>query len=75
MFPYFKKSERVLAEELKNSNVHGHDGYLNVDTRKHFQLNEWFLQAGRDLGTAIHDCVRIYLCKAYRYMQISWLYF
>ena len=75
VLPYFKKSERILAEELQNSDVHGHDGYLSVDIRKHFELHEWFLQAGRDLGTAIHNHVRIYLCKAYCYRQISWLYF
>ena len=50
VLPYFKKSERILAEELQSSDEHGHNGYLSVNTPKHFPLHEWFIQAGRDLG-------------------------
>ena len=53
VLPYFKKSERILAEELQNSDVHGHDGYISVNAKKLFPLSKWFLQAGRDLGKTI----------------------
>ena len=50
VLPYFKKSENAIAEELKDSPVHGYDGYLKVDIDPPILATKWFIEAGKDLG-------------------------
>ena len=53
VLPYFKKSENAVAEKLKDSPVHGHNGYLKVDMSEPLEATKWFIEAGKDLGIAI----------------------
>ena len=50
VLPYFIKSENAIAEELKDSPVHGHSGYLKVDMSGSVKSTEWFFEGGKELG-------------------------
>lgn len=53
VLPYFVRSENNTADELRQSPLHGHAGYLDVERVRHrTALVDAFLEAGRQLGYA-----------------------
>ncbi|KAF5272018.1 hypothetical protein FQR65_LT04999 [Abscondita terminalis] len=56
VLPYFKRSEDMRIEELRDDPYHGTGGYLSVEHfRYHSHLVDWFLRAAQDLGYEIRD--------------------
>lgn len=56
VLPYFKKSERIGIPELRDSNYHGRDGYLDVQ-RARFKtpVLDTFLKSAQEFGYAVND--------------------
>ncbi|XP_026466790.1 glucose dehydrogenase [FAD, quinone]-like [Ctenocephalides felis] len=53
---YFKKSEKIHIENLKNSIYHGTEGYLSVDYPGYeTNLSRTFIEAGLELGYETND--------------------
>ncbi|XP_026466797.1 glucose dehydrogenase [FAD, quinone]-like [Ctenocephalides felis] len=53
---YFKKSEKIQIENLKNSIYHGTEGYLSVDYPGYeTNLSRTFIEAGLELGYETND--------------------
>lgn len=51
VLPYFKKSENIRINELKNSSYHGTAGYLDIDYSPFkYPLERTFKKAGQELG-------------------------
>ncbi|KAH9503715.1 hypothetical protein Btru_067216 [Bulinus truncatus] len=50
VLPYFKKSEDVQIEHLKNSEYHGQNGTLFVDHLKYSFLASKLIEAGKSIG-------------------------
>lgn len=51
VLPYFKKSENIRINELKNSSYHGTEGYLDIDYSPFIHpLERSFRKAGQELG-------------------------
>ncbi|XP_045465762.1 glucose dehydrogenase [FAD, quinone]-like isoform X1 [Harmonia axyridis] len=56
VLPYFKKSEDMRIEELKDDPYHGTGGYLTVENFKyHSPMVNWFLAAAREMGYEVRD--------------------
>lgn len=56
ILPYFKKSENMKINELRNSTFHGIGGYLDIDHATFKSpLNEAFKNAGEELGYEWND--------------------
>ncbi|XP_023939067.2 glucose dehydrogenase [FAD, quinone] [Bicyclus anynana] len=56
VLPYFKKSENIKIQELKNSTYHGLGGYLDIDHAPYSSsLNTAFREAGEELGYEWND--------------------
>lgn len=56
VLPYFKKSEDIKIEELKEDFYHGTGGYLSVEKFKyHSPIADWFLEAVQEFGYDIVD--------------------
>lgn len=45
VLPYFKKSEDMRIEELRDDYYHGKDGFLTVENFRYLNLNRLFLQS------------------------------
>lgn len=56
VLPYFKKSENIRYEKLKDSVYHGNDGPMEISDSAQSRLVDVFLQGGKDLGYNIIDC-------------------
>ncbi|XP_028035843.1 glucose dehydrogenase [FAD, quinone]-like [Bombyx mandarina] len=53
---YFKKSENIKIDELKNSSYHGRNGYLDIDHAPYKSpLEKVFRKAGEELGYERRD--------------------
>lgn len=51
VLPYFIKSENNSIPEYRNSNIHGHRGYMHVERIRHSTaLIDAFLKGGEELG-------------------------
>ncbi|XP_072936242.1 glucose dehydrogenase [FAD, quinone]-like [Epargyreus clarus] len=56
VLPYFKKSENIMIDELKNSSFHGKGGYLDIDHSPFKSpLEKAFKQASVELGFEWND--------------------
>lgn len=56
VLPYFKKSENIMIDELKNSSFHGKGGYLDIDYSPYKSpLESAFKQASAELGYEWND--------------------
>ncbi|XP_068628692.1 glucose dehydrogenase [FAD, quinone]-like isoform X2 [Battus philenor] len=56
ILPYFKKSENIRIDELKNSTYHGTGGYLDIDYATFSSpLQTAFKEAGEELGFEWND--------------------
>ncbi|XP_014357823.2 glucose dehydrogenase [FAD, quinone] [Papilio machaon] len=56
ILPYFKKSENIQINELKNSSYHGRGGYLDIDYASYSSpLQTAFKDAGEELGFEWND--------------------
>lgn len=56
ILPYFKKSENIHIDELKNSSYHGIGGYLDIDYSPFYSpLQTAFKKGGRELGYEWRD--------------------
>lgn len=56
VLPYFKKSENIHINDLKNSPYHGTGGYLDIDYSPfHTPLQSAFKRAGEELGYEWND--------------------
>lgn len=56
ILPYFKKSENIKINELKNSSYHGRGGYLDIDYAPYRSpLETAFKNAGQELGYEWRD--------------------
>ncbi|XP_013166588.1 PREDICTED: glucose dehydrogenase [FAD, quinone]-like [Papilio xuthus] len=56
ILPYFKKSENIQINELKNSSYHGKGGYLDIDYASFSSpLQTAFKHAGEELGFEWND--------------------
>ncbi|KAI5642505.1 GMC oxidoreductase domain-containing protein [Phthorimaea operculella] len=56
VLPYFKKSENIKINDLKNSSFHGRGGYLDIDYSPFWSpLESAFKKAGQELGYKWRD--------------------
>ncbi|XP_039745039.1 glucose dehydrogenase [FAD, quinone]-like [Pararge aegeria] len=56
VLPYFKKSENIRIDKLRNSTYHGSGGYLDIDYAPYNSpLNYAFKEAGEELGYEWND--------------------
>lgn len=56
VLPYFKKSENIRINELKNSSYHGTEGYLDIDYSPfRYPLERAFKKAGQEIGYEWRD--------------------
>ncbi|XP_041974727.1 glucose dehydrogenase [FAD, quinone]-like [Aricia agestis] len=56
VLPYFKKSENIKIDDLKNSKFHGTGGYLDIDHSPYTTpLDRAFKEAGEELGFEWND--------------------
>lgn len=56
VLPYFKKSERIGINELRNSSYHGKHGYMNIEHAPYRSpLEKMFKKAGEEMGYKWRD--------------------